>query len=516
MGVLLKFSNGVFQFKNTDADSKDSIELIVKLAMGESLHIEGKKNGESMWTYDTKRTTKDTADVFEMNLDTVMTLNSNSAVYRFLSSAYPYGAFNNRHNKVNIFVDKKNRNKLAPKFKIDINLEKDGANAVDFKADTTGKPYVFHLVAPNFFKRWNIQAESIDITADHVIGSSLTIDANILGGLHLEAKRGDNAKNGRDISVLAQKGGVQMFKLTIQTEKVNNPNEFKFILRDTFDVNTQARNVLLNKFYVKGKVMKDGQKALELLMTTNEQPYKFELFAPAFFKNVRPGMTEAKISVAHTPGSSLEMKTNFQKFTGFKIFKTGSGNERKVEVNGQELVMGDYTLTDNSFTTKITLGNDFLEPKITWEGKLPENKQEAEAFLLKNNVVVKVTGSRRNLDLSLNWKMTKPDMDFGTPESGKISLNAKGNNPRWGDYTLSRDINWSAANKVIDVSINGMAQFQQGTLATSNPIETAVNFKVIIDEADLVGKFMKKIEGKEYSIEFPQGSGAWPKIKMGQ
>merc|ERR1719300_1780284 len=169
--VLLKFSNGVFQFKNTDADSKDSIELIVKLDMGKSLHIEGKKNGESMWTYDTKRTTKD------------------SAVYRFLSSAYPYGAFNNRHNKVNIFVDKKNRNKLAPKFKIDINLEKDGANAVDFKADTTGKPYVFHLVAPNFFKRWNIQAESIDITADHVIGSSLTIDANILGGLHLEAKR---------------------------------------------------------------------------------------------------------------------------------------------------------------------------------------------------------------------------------------------------------------------------------------------------------------------------------------
>jgi len=182
----------------------------------------------------------------------------------------------------------------------------------------------------------------------------------------------------------------------------------------------------------------------------------------------------------------------------------------------EELASGDYTLTDNSFSTKITLGNDFLEPKITWEGKLPENRNEAEAFLLKNNVVVKVTGSKRNLDLSLNWEMTKPDMDFGTPENGKIKLDAKGNNPRWGDYTLSRDIEWSVANRVLDVKINGLAQMQQGTLATSNPIETAVNFKVIIDEADLVGKFMKKIEGKEYSIEFPQGSGAWPKIKMGQ
>merc|ERR1712058_60112 len=128
------------------------------------------------------------------------------------------------------------------------------------------------------------------------------------------------------------------------------------------------------------------------------------------------------ISVDHNPGESLEIKTNFEKFTGLKIYKTGSGNERKVELNGKELIMGDYTLTDNSFSTKIT-----------WEGKLPTNKQEAEAFMLKNNILVKVSGSKRNLDLNLNWKMSKPDFDFGTPEDGKISLNAKGNNPRWGD-----------------------------------------------------------------------------------
>eukprot|EP00091_Calanus_sinicus_P006830 TRINITY_DN175_c0_g1_i1.p1 TRINITY_DN175_c0_g1~~TRINITY_DN175_c0_g1_i1.p1 ORF type:complete len:110 (+),score=35.30 TRINITY_DN175_c0_g1_i1:218-547(+) len=92
--------------------------------------------------------------------------------------------------------------------------------------------------------------------------------------------------------------------------------------------------------------------------------------------------------------------------------------------------MGDYTLTDNSFSTKLTVGADYLEPKITWEGKLPQNKAEAEAFLLKNNIVVKVTGSKRNLDLSLNWKMTKPDFNFGTPRKRKISLNAV-DTPRW-------------------------------------------------------------------------------------
>ena len=54
-----------------------------------------------------------------------------------------------------------------------------------------------------------------------------------------------------------------------------------------FYVNKKCKNVVLNKFYTKGKVMKDGNKAFELLMTTNEQPYKFPLapmgvLAPGF------------------------------------------------------------------------------------------------------------------------------------------------------------------------------------------------------------------------------------------
>ena len=206
----------------------------------------------------------------------------------------------------------------------------------------------FKLVAPNFFTRWGISQPSIDVTVDHQIGSSLVIDANILGGLYLEVKRGDNTKGGRDVLVLTKKGGVQMFKLTISTEKINNANEFKFILHDTFDVNTdsvlyknliskykfltpfngrtgelefyinkQERNVLLRKFYLKGKVMKDGAKAAEVLLTTNEKPYKIELFAPALLTLVKTGTAEAKISVEHNPGQLLNVATNFEKFKGF-------------------------------------------------------------------------------------------------------------------------------------------------------------------------------------------------------
>merc|ERR1711892_212555 len=539
--LLLKLENNVFTLKKTDGETKDSIELIVNVVLGESLSIEGKKNEESMWTYTTKRTTQNSNEVFELTLDTEITLSEKSKVFHFLSEKYPYGAFHARSNKIHIFVDKKHRNKLAPKFKVEIHLEKDGSEAIDLTADTTVSPYVLSLAAPNFFTRWGIHESSIEITADHQIGKSLVIDANILGGLHLEATRGDNAKNGRDFSVLTKKGGVQMFKVTWSTEKVNNENEFKFVLHDTLEVNPESvlyknfishykfltpfntragefefyvskkdKNVVLNKFHAKGKVMKDGNKALELLMTTDEQPYKFELFAPALLENVKHGMTEAKISVEQNPGQSLEMKTNFEKFTGFKIYKTGSGNERKVELNGKELVMGDCTLTDSSFTTKLTVGDDYLEPKITWKGKLPQTKEEAEAFMLKNNILVKVTGSKRNLDLNLNWKMTKPDFNFGTPEHGKISLNAKGDN------SLSRDINWDVANKVIEVNWSGLAQFGEGRLATATPIETAFHFKILLDQADLIGQFTKKVNGKEYSIDFPEGSGVMPKITIGQ
>merc|ERR1719187_2448453 len=61
-----------------------------------------------------------------------------------------------------------------------------------------------------------------------------------LGGLHLEGKHGDNAKNGRDVSLMVQKVGVHMFKMTWSTEKINNANEFKFMIHDTLEVNPES------------------------------------------------------------------------------------------------------------------------------------------------------------------------------------------------------------------------------------------------------------------------------------
>merc|ERR1712227_734259 len=180
----------------------------------------------------------------------------------------------------------------------------------------------------------------------------------------------------------------------------------------------------------------------------------------------------------------------------FKIARTGNNNERIVEINGKQLASGDYTLTDTSFTTKMTDANgDWIQPSITWEGALPKNKAEARDFFQKNHFKVSATGSKRNFDVDLSWK---------------------GNSPRWGEWSLSRDVSLAIANKVIELNISGLSHFVQGRLSTRDPIETEIHIKYLMNDRDLQGKLSKVIDGKEYSIDFPEGFGVMPSIKMGQ
>merc|ERR1719361_2783897 len=106
-------------------------------------------------------------------METDMTLSSDSMIHSFLDKYYPYGAFNVRHNKLSVFVDKQNRNLIFPAFKVVVELDKEGKRVVDILADTTAKPYKFFMEAPNVFQRWGYPEKTIDITIDHVIGSSL-------------------------------------------------------------------------------------------------------------------------------------------------------------------------------------------------------------------------------------------------------------------------------------------------------------------------------------------------------
>merc|ERR1739844_427919 len=295
--------------------------------MGE---IEGKKNGVSMWTYSTKRTTINDANTFDLTLETDLTLNSQSILWDMMNKHYPYGAFNVRRNEVRIFVDKQNRNLLLPKFLVDVKLYKEGQQVVTLKIDSRTSPYTFFFKAPNVFDRWNIDYDHIEGTMNHVRGSSIKIETNIGGGIEIEGKRGDNSKGGRDIHILTKKAGKQMMKVDISTEKQINDDQILIKLHDSVEidadsalyrrlvnnyrfltkfqkrtgefelfVNKKEKNILFSKFYIKGEVVKDGATAMKMLLTTNEKPYKFNLFLPTLLNKIYSDMNEYTMTVDH-------------------------------------------------------------------------------------------------------------------------------------------------------------------------------------------------------------------------
>ena len=546
--VMLKYADKVLTFSHTDKNTKDKVELMVKLIPGKTLEVEGKKNGEVMWSYKSLRTTVDTPNKFEMTLNTDMTLNSKSILWTMMDKYYPYGAFNVRRNEVRVFVDKKERNLLLPKFLIDVKLYKEGVQVVTLDIDTTVKPYKFLFIAPNIFKRWNVKYDKIEGTMDHDIGKSINIKTNIGGGIEIQGNRGNNNKGGRDINILTKKAGKQMMKINISTEKNVDDNEIRLVLRDSVEidpdsllyrkivknyrlltpftkrtgefeiyVNKRQANVLLPKFSIKGEVKKDATTVMKAQLTTESKPYQLSLYLPTVLNKIYSDMDEYKVTVTHNPGQLLQIDTNGKKFKGFKISRTGSGNEREIVINGKKLGSGDYTLTDNSFSTKVTIADgNWIQPKVTWEGKLPSNKAEAETFFLKNNVHVEATGSKRSFNGNLQWKMDKPDFDFNTPWNCKMTLNLEGEGPNWGTYSISRNVKGAVANKIIELAVTGDASFTKGVFAKISPVNTDVNLKYVMADRDLIGKFSKIMNGKEYSVDFPVGSGVIPKIVWGQ
>ena len=52
-----------------------------------------------------------------------------------------------------------------------------------------------------------------------------------------------------------------------------------------------------------------------------------------------------------------------------------------------------------------------------WEGKLPKTKQEAETFMMKNNI----SGAERNINLNLDWNLMQSDFNLTAPGQGKIT-----------------------------------------------------------------------------------------------
>jgi len=375
------------------------------------------------------------------------------------------------------------------------------------------------------------------------------VETNLAGGMRFDASETPSViTQGRIIEVEATKAGTRMWKYFGVTEKENDEDKLKLKLESDFDLNPQSmlyklvvgkyrlltpfakrhseleffwdkknKNALLNKFYMKAKVEKDSKTVADVMISTTTAPYKIYALLPGVLGKLRPGWTQIDIDVSHVPGTSLEMKVNHPGavFKGFKIAKTGNGNEREIEWNGQSLGKGNYVLTDKMLQTNTLLpSGQGLATTITLEKPLTS--------LLENGVRVRFEEShtdgqwsRNFISMSFNWKLNKvPDFDLSTPEEGRLEIAISGKNYQWGIFQINRSMKLHSEARKISLDWTGTSNFGSGALASQSPIQTEAILTFDVDQHDLNGILKKVMAGKEYSIQFHPGM-AMPTIKMG-
>jgi len=531
---------------------KITVELgVVKLLVWPRAYkIQAFRNNALAWSYHFNKEVDMNPNTYELTLTSEATVNPSSMLHQLLQSSI--GSFQQRSSKFKIFIEKNSRNFILPKFRLEFEVDRDGVRVVDVRGNTIASPNSFSASIPSLFGLIGISENPATLTIDHQSSSaqrSLVVETNLAGGMRFDASETPSViTQGRIIEVEATKAGTRMWKYFGVTEKENDEDKLKLKLESDFDLNPQSmlyklvvgkyrlltpfakrhseleffwdkknKNALLNKFYMKAKVEKDSETVADVMISTTTAPYKIYALLPGVLGKLRPGWTQIDIDVSHVPGTSLEMKVNHPGavFKGFKIAKTGNGNEREIEWNGQSLGKGNYVLTDKMLQTNTLLpSGQGLATTITLEKPLTS--------FLENGVRVRFEEShtdgqwsRNFISMSFNWKLNKvPDFDLSTPEEGRLEIAISGKNYQWGIFQINRSMKLHSEARKISLDWTGTSNFGSGALASQSPIQTEAILTFDVDQHDLNGILKKVMAGKEYSIQFHPGM-AMPTIKMG-
>merc|ERR1712112_672308 len=392
------------------------------------LNFKMEQNKKLMWEYKSEIIKNvNTPALRDFEAKSSFTLDSTSKLYNFLKEKYPLGAFNNRSNYISVYVDRTTKNLLFPKFKIHAETKKDNALVFDLTADTTISPYLFKLNAPNLrgLLPYDRQAEGVEITMDHKIGKSIDIKSNGFGGIEVFVSREKNSKGAWDIHAYTKKGGKKMMNYDLTTSLTNDATQFKFGLTGDLTVDSEAllfKNVISNYKILTpfnkrhGKTEKDGKLALDVLADFTKAPYEIKIFAPAFrnffnLDSLTTGSDGILITIDHQKGSYLQVVTNLAGFSGLKI--TSKGNSKELEFNGQKVGSSEFQYSGNKMVIGATKAGDGkvikylkdrdnLKIEINWETNDPR----------KNKIDINVKGSRRNLDLTLDYDLSNLDFNI--------------------------------------------------------------------------------------------------------
>merc|ERR1719295_984696 len=94
------------------------------------------------------------------------------------------------------------------------------------------------------------------------------------------------------------------------------------------------------KFTADIHLKKDNVKVLSIEMNSRNNPYVFKIVAPRILpKFSSTGRESVELTVDHKPGQYIKVNSNFL-FKTFSVEKTGKGEERKITLDGKELIRG--------------------------------------------------------------------------------------------------------------------------------------------------------------------------------
>merc|ERR1740128_686208 len=122
------------------------------------------------------------------------------------------------------------------------------------------------------------------------------------------------------------------------------------------------------KFSVDIELFKDAQSVLTVDINTINNPYVFKLSAPRILPKYLPtGNPSIEFTADHKPGSYLKVSSNTRSLKSFSVIKVAGSNERKIELNGKELVRAGFSKGDNEISNTVTLqGGHEPVAKTAW------------------------------------------------------------------------------------------------------------------------------------------------------
>jgi hypothetical protein len=331
--------------------------------------------------------------------------------------------------------------------------------------------------------------------------------------LKLEGKRVLKANNGLELEVEATRGGEDFWKYHINFDPVAESDGYEMNVNSQFDIFNEDSIVytmfcnqgfgcfkqrsLKAKMYVnKDKpykvdfdltLFKDDEEVLMADINTKASPYMFVIKAPRILPNILPtGRESIEFKADHNPGQYLHVKSNTNMLSSFNVDKLDNGM-RRIELNGKELLQADFSKGDNMVSQTTTLPNGkSLTTTIKWDS---DNMRQ-------NKVNLKLDGTERQLDAEFEWDTTNTaDMTF--------KAHGKGQNERWGNYEISRDMHMSSQNGVLKIDATGNANMEKFWMPS--PIETVMKVMLDVNTKDYMFDLSKTFDGKKMGVVLNNG-----------